>query len=87
LIVNEVMACGKPAIVSGQCGCAPDLIEEGTTGFAYPCGNIRALADAMKRFCQRAEENWGAVVRNKIKDYSMVRATDGLMKALKAVSS
>ena len=55
LIVNEAMACGKPAIVSEACGFAPNLIEEGQTGFSYPCGNTQTLADAMSKFCQAAD--------------------------------
>jgi glycosyltransferase involved in cell wall biosynthesis len=48
LVVNEAMACGLPAIVSDRVGCSDDLIQEGVTGFRYPCGNIEALANAMQ---------------------------------------
>ena len=44
LVVNEAMACGTPAIVSDAVGCAPDLIEDGKTGFSYACGDVAALA-------------------------------------------
>ena len=33
LVVNEAFACGLPAIVSDAAGCAPELIEEGRTGW------------------------------------------------------
>ena len=87
LVVNEAMACGKPAIVSKACGCAPDLIEEGKTGFSFPCGNIQALANAMGKFCQAADQDWQTAVQTKIKEHSIAEATNGLMKALQAVSS
>jgi glycosyltransferase involved in cell wall biosynthesis len=87
LIVNEAMACGKPAIVSKACGCAPDLIEGGKTGFSFPCGNIQALTDAMGKFCQGADQDWQTAVQNKIKEHSIAEATNGMMKALQAVSS
>ena len=47
LVVNEAMACGKPAIVSNKVGCGPDLVVEGETGRVFPVGDIACLADAM----------------------------------------
>lgn len=35
LVVNEALACGTPAIVSTECGCAPDLIREGFNGNTF----------------------------------------------------
>lgn len=49
LVVNEAMACGLPALVSDAAGCAPDMIDEGKTGFTFPCGDVRALADRLER--------------------------------------
>jgi glycosyltransferase involved in cell wall biosynthesis len=43
LAVNEAMACGRPAIVSDQVGCAPDLITPGETGFVFESENIGEL--------------------------------------------
>jgi glycosyltransferase involved in cell wall biosynthesis len=47
LIVNEALASGCPAIVSDDCGCAPDLITP-TTGLTYPVGDIPALTAALQ---------------------------------------
>jgi glycosyltransferase involved in cell wall biosynthesis len=47
LVVNEAMACGLPAIVSNAAGCAPDLIENGATGYDFSVGDIDALAERM----------------------------------------
>ncbi|MFV9507875.1 MAG: glycosyltransferase, partial [Oscillochloridaceae bacterium umkhey_bin13] len=44
LVVNEAMACGLPALVSDQVGCAPDLILPGQTGATFPHGDVHALA-------------------------------------------
>lgn len=44
LVVNEAMACGLPAFVSDDAGCAPDLIVEGETGHRFALGDIGALA-------------------------------------------
>lgn len=38
LVVNEAMACGRPAMVSTQAGCTADLIDEGQTGWAFAPG-------------------------------------------------
>jgi glycosyltransferase involved in cell wall biosynthesis len=49
LVVNEVMNAARPAIVSDDVGCAPDLIADGVNGFIYPVGDIDALAAALRR--------------------------------------
>lgn len=48
--VNEAMACGRPAIVSDQCGCAAELIIEGETGFIFKTGDGDALLRALQEF-------------------------------------
>ncbi len=35
LVVNEAMAAGAPVLVSKACGCAPELVREGTNGFTF----------------------------------------------------
>ena len=44
LVVNEALAQGCPAVVSNQCGCVPELIVQGETGFAFPFGDTNSLA-------------------------------------------
>lgn len=53
LSVNEAMACGRPAIVSKQCGCAPELIVEGKTGFCFEAGDEYELMLSMQHFESR----------------------------------
>jgi glycosyltransferase involved in cell wall biosynthesis len=48
LVVNEGMACGRPAIVSDAVGCAPDLVETAETGYQFEMGNPEALAGAIR---------------------------------------
>jgi len=83
LIVNEAMACGKPAIVSEACGCEPDLIVQGETGYSFKLGDIKALADCLRRFGKNRDQDWSGKVRRKVAEYSMVQATEGLMKAIR----
>jgi glycosyltransferase involved in cell wall biosynthesis len=47
LVVNESFACGRPAIVSTEAGCAPELIDEGVTGWALTTPDADALAALM----------------------------------------
>ena len=47
LVVNEAMQYGRPAIVSDRVGCGPDLIRDGDTGFVFPAGDRKALANRM----------------------------------------
>lgn len=47
LAVNEAMACGLPAVCSDRVGCALDLVREGVTGYCFPVGDVRALADRL----------------------------------------
>jgi glycosyltransferase involved in cell wall biosynthesis len=48
-VVPEAMLCGCPAAISDQIRGRFDLVENGKTGFIFPCGNIEALAEIMKR--------------------------------------
>jgi len=90
LVVNEAMACGTPAIVSDAAGCAPDLIDEGKTGYAYPMGAVDALADRMKKLmacCRQRPEVLRRALAEKSACYSMEHATDGLLQALHPVTA
>ena len=47
LVVNEALSYGCPVVVSHVCGCVPELVSEGVTGFSYPAGDVPALGAAM----------------------------------------
>jgi len=85
LVVNEAMACGTPAIVSDACGCVPDLIEPGVTGWSHACGNIGELAELMRKGLARAQaREMGAAARRKAeRSFHVRRAADQLVYALK----
>jgi len=55
LVVNEAMAAGLPCIVSSACGCAPDLVNHGETGFQFDPQDTAQLADLMARISMDAE--------------------------------
>lgn len=88
LVTNEAMACGLPAIVSDACGCSRDLIDDGRTGFVYPCADIEALADRIGRLAALMKSE-GSRLREhvvaKADDYSCPAAVKGTLAALEAV--
>jgi glycosyltransferase involved in cell wall biosynthesis len=49
LVVNEALSYGCPVVVSEVCGCIPELVVDGVTGYAFPAGDTVALRDSMLR--------------------------------------
>ncbi|MET4118622.1 glycosyltransferase involved in cell wall biosynthesis [Bradyrhizobium sp. JR1.5] len=47
LVVNEALSYACPVIVSYRCGCVPELVAEGKTGFSFEWGNLQELVDRM----------------------------------------
>jgi len=88
LVVNEAMACGLPAFVSDQVGCAADLISIGKTGDSFACGDVAALAGLIVRYAGAPERlrEMGAAARARVSvDYHFGRVVDGVVAALRAV--
>lgn len=44
VVVCEAMLCGCPPIISDAVRGRFDIVTHGTTGFIFPCGDVRALA-------------------------------------------
>jgi glycosyltransferase involved in cell wall biosynthesis len=47
LVVNEALSFGCPVVVSDICGCVPELVIDGVTGYSFRAGDVGALAQAM----------------------------------------
>ena len=47
LVVNEALSYGCPVIVSEYCGCVPELVIEGKTGFVHKVNDVDDLAAKM----------------------------------------
>ncbi|MGE0704376.1 MAG: glycosyltransferase family 4 protein, partial [Vicinamibacterales bacterium] len=82
LVVNEAMACGVPAIVTREAGCADDLIEEGSTGFTYTVGDVERLAHCMTRYASADRTVMRERARARVAQYTVERAVQGTMIAL-----
>ncbi|NCU04408.1 MAG: glycosyltransferase family 4 protein, partial [Chitinophagaceae bacterium] len=75
--VNEAMACSRTAIVSDVCGCAPELMVEGETGYTFRSGDAVDLLQVMERFRDRSEAmEMGRKALAHIQDFSLERLAE-----------
>jgi glycosyltransferase involved in cell wall biosynthesis len=56
LVVNEALSHGCPAVVSDRCGCVPELVVDGVTGYAFPGGDVGALRHTLVKATQRFDD-------------------------------
>jgi glycosyltransferase involved in cell wall biosynthesis len=84
LVVNEAMLCGLPAIVSDRVGAKWDLVEDGVTGFVYPCGDVAALARILRDLLSNREklEKMGRTAQQRIANWSPQKHVDGIVEAV-----
>ncbi|MEO1998946.1 MAG: glycosyltransferase family 4 protein, partial [Planctomycetaceae bacterium] len=84
LVVNEAMACGRPAIVSDQVGCAEDLVAGQNTGGVYPHGDVTALADVLHHLSTDRDsvKRMGCMARERVQQYSPRLAAEGIRRAV-----
>lgn len=88
LVVNEAMACGVPAIVGDQVGCADDLVVDGETGWVYPTGDVARLRSAIEQAISSPDERVrrGERARRKVNtDYTVERSSEALFGAIEQV--
>jgi glycosyltransferase involved in cell wall biosynthesis len=87
LVVNEAMACGIPAVVSNSCGCCPDLVQNGISGFAFDTGNINALAECLKKVVTMKTDghDWSQDIANVLSNFTVDACTTGTLQAIRAV--
>ena len=87
LVVNEAMACGRPAIVSDKVGCGPDLIRDGETGYVFPLGDVEALAERLTALAADPERlaEMGRRAQRLVRDeYNLDRAVEGTLAAIRS---
>jgi glycosyltransferase involved in cell wall biosynthesis len=83
LAVNEAMNAGCPVIVTDQCGCHADLVNE-SCGAVVPSGNADALAAALTRVIGDPERRrvMGNAARERISTWNFETCVAGLKTAL-----
>jgi glycosyltransferase involved in cell wall biosynthesis len=81
LVVNEALSFGCPVVVSNICGCLPELVHDGVTGYSFPAGDVDALAKAMIGAAQLSKDR-SAVARrcmDLIEQYTPERAASEIL--------
>lgn len=63
LVVNEALSYGCPVVVSDICGCVPELVLQGQTGYSYPSRDVQALANAMIATAVLANDRGAVAIR------------------------
>ena len=85
LVVNEAIACGKPAILSDAVGCAPDFAADRGAARTFPLGDTAACAEVL---CETLTHPPAveAIVRMSQK-FSIEAAVEGIMLAVQSVAA
>ena len=88
LVVNEAMACGLPVLVSSHCGCAPDLVRVGTTGYVFNPLDVNDVMRQMLAFSRTdasAREQMGTAANDTISCYTPEVWADNLAMSIRTV--
>lgn len=72
VVVCEAMLCGVPTVISDEIRGRREQIEEGKTGYVFPCGDIDALAGILRRALANPERlaEMGEAARRKMDEFS-----------------
>jgi glycosyltransferase involved in cell wall biosynthesis len=89
LVVNEAMASGLPVLVSNQCGCAHDLVQEGVNGFTFDPYQTEDIAQKMLHLSNLNDHlsTLGRASREIIAKWSPWRFAEGLSQAVEVALS
>ncbi|MDF0603616.1 glycosyltransferase [Psychromarinibacter sp. C21-152] len=81
LVVNEALAAGVPVLVSHNCGCVPELVHDGVTGWTFPPTDIAGLSEMLQRVHKLTpvqREGMRIGCKEAIQDFGLPRFTDGI---------
>jgi glycosyltransferase involved in cell wall biosynthesis len=88
LVVNEAMLCGCVVVASDKVGACQDLIIPNATGFVYPCGDVSALASALRNTLSKPDRSLEVSIaaRDRMQDWSpqvsVAALADAVVKAV-----
>lgn len=87
LVVNEALHYGCPVVVSDRCGCVPELVQEGRTGYAFPANDIAALAERLLKVAAEAADTRAVAQRclDVIRPYSPTAAAMQMLEGCRAM--
>lgn len=82
LVVNEALHYGCPVVVSENCGCVPELVHEGITGYVFRTDDAEDLADKLTRLPKvfRDAEKVADDCLNAIRTYIPERAASEILR-------
>jgi glycosyltransferase involved in cell wall biosynthesis len=87
LVVNEALHHGLPCVVSDAVGCAPDLIEDGSTGQIARAGCFQSLASALERSLILVDApHVRSRCRAKVGPFSVEKAAEGIARAYRELT-
>lgn len=89
LVVNEALAYGCPVIVSDRCGCVPELVKDGITGYSYKCGYVDELSNKILELINDIKNN-NITPENCIKlisEYSPHNAANDIIRGVRQTLS
>ncbi|MFA0751472.1 MAG: hypothetical protein SLRJCFUN_001875 [Candidatus Fervidibacter sp.] len=84
LVVNEAMLCSLPVVISDRVGAKWDLVEEGVTGFVYPCGDVIALANILRDLLSNRGrlEQMSRAARQRVENWTPQKHVDAIVEAI-----
>ena len=87
LVVNEALSYGCPVVVSNICGCVPELVREGITGYSFPVGDVAALCEAMLSAARLSKDRISVAKQciQLIGQYTPERAADEILSGCACV--
>jgi len=87
LVVNEAMACSLPIVASQVAGCAPDLLQDGSNGFAVRPRDVEGLVHSMGKLFEDPElaRLMGSRSFQRVQEYTPETCAAGIVQALEFV--
>jgi glycosyltransferase involved in cell wall biosynthesis len=88
-VVNEAMVCGIPAVVSCAVGSAPDLIDEGETGFVFNVREPTHLARKLKKLhsLKLSGHSFANALLSKLSTFNIEQTAEQTLHAVRTVIS
>jgi glycosyltransferase involved in cell wall biosynthesis len=82
LVVNEALSYGCPVVVSDTCGCTPELVVSGVTGYVFPVGDAGALHTCMLKVISLSDDRYHTAQRcmQLVSQYTPERAAREILK-------
>jgi len=89
LVVNEAMCAALPIVVGRSVGCVPDLLREGTNGFACTPGRPDTLEAALELLANDSSlrREMGEESRRMISKWGYEECKNGFLRAIEAFDS